>query len=275
MPRNDIAINLASPFGPRTVTLSLDPAQMSQAGMLGDFSRGQLYESETSNFLGNVLRPGDTFIDIGAHVGYFSLLASALVGEQGRVYAFEPERDNFDHLVEHIALNSAYNVIPLHMAVGAAPAVADFFVNADNDGGHALWEVGRHPFNERSRHSPRTRKVPMTSLDHLFAGQDLGSLKAIKIDAEGAEMAILVGARKLLTRYGIPFIVAEVNRFGLESMGASERLLRGTMSEIGYETYLFQPGQAYLQRLMPDQTPETNYVFNILFRHPMAPALAA
>jgi FkbM family methyltransferase len=275
MPRNDIAINLTSPTGPRTVTLSLDPAQMSQAGMLGDFNRGQLYESETSNFLGNVLQTGDTFIDIGAHVGYFSMLASAIVGEQGRVYAFEPERSNFDHLVEHIALNGVGNIVPLHMAVGATPAVADFFVNADNDGGHALWEVGRHPFNERTRQAPATRKVPVTSLDYFFAHHDLRSLKAIKIDAEGAECSILIGARTMLARQPIPFIVAEVNRFGLESMGASEGHLRRTMSELGYETYLFQPGQSFLQRLGPDESPDTNYVFNILFRHPMAPALAA
>lgn len=275
MPRHDIAINLTSPSGPRTVTLSLDPAQMSQQIMLGDFNRGQLYESETSNFLGNVLRPGDTFIDIGAHVGYFTLLGSAIVGEKGRVYAFEPERANFDHLVEHIALNGAGNIVPVHMAVGATPAVADFFVNADNDGGHALWEVGRHPFNERTRQAPTTRKVPVTSLDYFFAHHDLRSLKAIKIDAEGAEFAILIGARTVLARHPVPFIVAEVNRFGLESLGASERHLRAAMSEIGYETYLFQPGQTVLQRLATDESPDTNYVFNVLFRHPMAPALAA
>ncbi|MFN8583523.1 MAG: FkbM family methyltransferase [Gemmatimonadaceae bacterium] len=275
MPRNDIAINLASRSGPKTVTLSLDPSQMSQQIMLGDFGRGQLYEAETSNFLGNILMPGDTFIDIGAHVGYFSMLASALVGDTGRVYSFEPERENYDHLVQHIGLNNASNITPVHMAVGAVPAVADFFVNADNDGGHALWEVGRHPFNERSRQAPTTRKVAVTSLDHFFAKTDLSPLKAIKIDAEGAEFAILVGARNLLARVPVPFIVAECNRFGLESMGASERHLRSVVGELGYETYLFQPGQAWLQRLGPDETPDTNFVFNLLFRHPLAPALAA
>ncbi len=276
MPRNDIALNLSSPHGPRRVVLSLDTEQMSQASMLGDFSRGQLYESETSNFLASVLEPADTFIDIGAHVGYFTMLGSAMVGEQGRVYAFEPERSNFDHLVEHAAINGFNNIIPLHMAVGAAPAIADFFVNADNDGGHALWEVGRHPYNERSRQgAPCTRKVSVTSLDYFFANQDMRSLKAIKIDAEGAELSILLGARKLFARHSVPFIVAEVNRFGLESMGASEALLRASMSELGYETYLFQPGQSFLQRMRPEDTPETNYVFNVLFRHPMAPAMAA
>lgn len=273
--RNAIAINLTTPSGQRTMTLSLDPEQMSQRSMLGDFGRGHLYEAETSNFFGSVLRPGDLFIDIGAHVGYFTMLASTLVGERGRVYAFEPEPSNFAHLVQHMALNEATNVLPLHMAVGAIPAVADFFVNADNDGGHALWEVGRHPFNERTRQAAATRKVAVTSLDTFFAHQDISSLKAIKIDAEGAEFAIMIGARGILARQPIPFIVAEINRFGLESMGASEAMLRNLMSEQGYETYLFQPGQSWLQRLEPDETPDTNYVFNILFRHRLAPALAA
>ena len=273
--RQEISINLSSPTGARQLRLLLDAEQMSQRFMLNDLTSGQLYESETSNFLGSILQPGDTFIDIGAHVGYFTMLASTLVGPTGAVYCFEPELGNYGHLLEHIEANGATNVRPLHMAVGASPATAEVFVNADNDGGHALWEVGRHPFNERTRQAPVSRKVFVTSLDHLFESRDMRTLKAIKIDAEGAEFAILVGARELLRRTRIPFIVAEINRFGLESMGASERHVREFMSDLGYETYLFQPGQSYLQRLLPDESPETNYVFNVLFRHPEAPAMAA
>ncbi|MCC6773783.1 MAG: FkbM family methyltransferase [Gemmatimonadaceae bacterium] len=273
--RQEISINLASAAGPRQLRLVLDPDQMSQRFMLNDLTAGQLYESETSNFIGSILQPGDTFIDIGAHVGYFTMLASTLVGPAGAVYWFEPELSNYAHLLEHIEINAATNVRPLHMAVGASPGTADFFVNADNDGGHALWEVGRHPFNERTRQAPVARKVFVTSLDHIFEQRDMRTLKAIKIDAEGAEFAILVGARELLRRTRIPFIVAEINRFGLESMGASERHVREFMTELGYETYLFQPGQSFIQRLQPDESPETNYVFNVLFRHPEAPALAA
>ena len=273
--RQEISITLTAPAGPRQLRLLLDAAQMSQRFMLNDLTAGQLYESETSNFIGSILQPGDTFVDIGAHVGYFSMLASQLVGPTGAVYSFEPEISNYSHLLEHIEVNGVSNVRPMHMAVGAAPAIAEFFVNADNDGGHALWEVGRHPFNERSRQSPVTRKVFVTSLDHIFEGRDMRTLKAIKIDAEGAEFAILVGARELLRRHRVPFIVAEINRFGLESMGASERVVRETMTALGYETYLFQPGQSFIQRLQPDESPETDYVFNVLFRHPDAPALAA
>jgi FkbM family methyltransferase len=273
--RQELSISLTTSSGPRQLRLLLDPEHMSQRFMLNDLTAGRLYEGETSNFIGSILQPGDTFVDIGAHVGYFSMLAAQLVGPSGAVFSFEPEPRNFSHLLEHIEANGVTNVRPMHMAVGASPSVADFFVNADNDGGHALWEVGRHPFNERSRETPVTRKVFVTSLDTIFQGRDMRTLKAIKIDAEGAEFAILVGARELLRRVRVPFIIAEINRFALQSMGASERHLRSVMEELGYETYLFQPGQSFIQRLQPDETPQTDYVFNVLFRHPEAPALAA
>ncbi len=115
----------------------------------------------------------------------------------------------------------------------------------------------------------------MTSLDQFFGATDLGRLKAIKMDAEGAEFAILVGAKGLLARHRIPFVIAEVNRFGLEAMGASEQLLRGLMSDLGYDTWLLQPGQTQAVKLAPTDIPETNAVFNVLFRHREAPALAA
>lgn len=275
MSRNPIALNLTTAHGPRTIKLSLDVSQMSQRIMFEEFTGGRLYEGETSHFLGNILAPGDTFIDIGAHVGYFSMLASALVGPTGRVYSFEPEASNYAHLLEHIEMNGATNMIPNFMAVGAAPGIAQFHVNADNDGGHALWDVGQHPFNQQSRVKPMTRRVCLTSLDHYFAGREVGNLKAIKMDAEGAEHTILNGAQQVFARTGVPFIISEINRFGLEVMGTTEMRLRRTMSDLGYETYLFQPGQLQLQKLEGDQTPETNYVFNLLFRHPEAPAIAA
>jgi FkbM family methyltransferase len=275
MPRTQFSLNLTTRDGARTMTLSLDRDQMSQRIMLEDFTAGRLYEAETSFFIGSILNAGDAFIDIGAHVGYFSMLASALVGPAGRVYSFEPEARNYAQLLEHIELNAATNLVPNFMAVGAAPSIAQFHVNADNDGGHALWEVGRHPFNERTRATPTTRRVYVTSLDAYFAGRDVSTLKAIKMDAEGAEFSILNGARDLIARSGVPFIISEINRFGLESMGSTEQQLRSVMSDLGYETYLFQPGQMALLRLNADQSPDTNYVFNLLFRHPEAPAIAA
>jgi FkbM family methyltransferase len=274
MPRHDISLTLTREHGPTQVTLSLDPEQLSQRYMLSDLTSGRLYEAETSHFLGAVLRAGDTFIDVGAHVGYFSMLGAALVGPTGRVVSFEPDESNYAHLLEHVARNSASHVLPVPLALGAEPRVAEFFVNADNDGGHGLWQVGTHPFNERTREAPRTRKVFLTSLDDFLGDRSVPSLKVIKIDAEGSELAVLTGARELLARHSVPFVIAEINRFALEAMGSSEAALRATMTRLGYETYLFQPGQDVLQRLRPDQTVETDYVFNVLFRHPLAPTIS-
>jgi FkbM family methyltransferase len=272
--RHDISLTLTRDHGPTRITLSLDPDQMSQRFMLNDLTTGRLYESETSQFLGAVLGSGDTFIDVGAHVGYFSMLAAALVGPSGRVISFEPDTANYAHLLEHVERNAAGHVLPVPLAVGAEPRVADFFVNVDNDGGHGLWEVGSHPFNARTREAPRTRKVFLTTLDDFVGSSGSRRVKAIKIDAEGSEVAVLTGARKLLEEQSVPFIVAEINRFALTAMGTSEAALRDYMTGLGYETYLFQPGQSVLQRLKPDETPETDYVFNVLFRHPMAPTIA-
>jgi FkbM family methyltransferase len=272
--RHDVSLTLTRDHGPTQITLSLDPDQMSQRFMLNDLTTGRLYESETSQFLGAVLGQGDTFIDVGAHVGYFSMLGAALVGATGRVISFEPDTSNYAHLLEHVERNSASQVLPVPMAVGAEPRVADFFVNDDNDGGHGLWDVGTHPFNARTREAPRTRKVFLTTLDDFIGSTGSRRVKAIKIDVEGSELAVLSGARLLLEQHAVPFIVAEINRFALTAMGTSEAALRGFMTMLGYETYVFQPGQAVLQRLTAEQTVESEYVFNVLFRHPMAPPIA-
>ena len=66
--------------------------------MYSYLSRGQLYEADLSYFLMNILGKGDTFLDVGAHIGFFSVIAAKLVGPKGRVVAFEPEEDNLQSL---------------------------------------------------------------------------------------------------------------------------------------------------------------------------------
>ena len=87
---------------------------------------GQLYEPETSLPVDLLLQPGDTFIDIGGHVGLYSMLAAGLVGPTGRVYVFEPERANYAHLLTHIALNHFHHVFPFPWAVGHSTSIVDF-----------------------------------------------------------------------------------------------------------------------------------------------------
>ena len=257
MPPVTASFTINRPGLEREVVVQLDPEFFSQRLMLDCFCSGQLYEPETSLPVDLLLQPGDTFIDIGGHVGLYSMLAAGLVGPTGRVYVFEPERANYAHLLTHIALNNFHHVFPFPWAVGHSTSVVDFFTNFDNDGGHALWDPGRHPFNQRSRQQVSKESVFLISLDDIFGSAQPGFAKLIKIDTEGNEASVLRGARNFLTRAQVPAVIAEINRFGLAQLGSSEQELRTLMTDLGYTTYALVG--ALPVRLAPHESIQSNY----------------
>jgi FkbM family methyltransferase len=215
-----------------------------------------------------VLQPGDTVVDIGAHVGYFSLLAGRTVGPTGRVYAFEPEPTNYRRLRDHVVQNGLDQVQSFNVALGAVPGEARMFFNADNDGGHALWDVAQHRLCERTRAEGKRIPVQMVVLDHVLSGLEPGrGPRLIKIDAEGMEYEILKGGLRTILGHAVPFVICEVNRFALEQMGSSEAKLRQFMRLIGYQVSLLKPDGSGLQPLADDEYIESDSVFNLLFHH--------
>jgi len=257
----------------RTISLQLDPECFSQQLMLNSFKAGHLYEPETSLPVDLLLQPGDTFIDIGGHVGFYSMLAAGLVGPAGRVYTFEPEQSNYAHLLAHIALNHFHHVFPFPWAVGDRTAVVDLFTNADNDGGHALWDPGRHPFNQKSRQQISTHAAFLVSLDDIFGSASPGFVKLIKIDTEGNETSVLRGACNFLSRAQVPAIIAELNHFGLAQLNSSEQEMRTLMTDLGYTTYALVGDLPV--RLAPHESIESRYVYNLLFVNPLLQQLLA
>src|SRR5437764_1145672 len=150
MPREPVTINLDRGGEPKILRLELDGEQGTQGAMLYQIAHGQPYEPAITMLLASDLTEGDVFVDVGAHIGYFTILAAGLVGSTGKVLAFEPEPTNYEQLLRHIKLNDLSNVVVFNWAVGDHPGVVDLYVNRDNDGGHALWDVGRHPVNQQS-----------------------------------------------------------------------------------------------------------------------------
>jgi FkbM family methyltransferase len=273
MPPVTASFNINRPGLERDIVLQLDPACFSQRLMLDYFRSGRLLEPETSALVDMLLQPGDTFIDIGGHVGFFSMLAAGLVGPTGRVYVFEPERANYAHLLTHIALNKFHHVFPFQWAVGHRTAVVDFFTNFDNDGGHALWEPGRHPFNQKSRQQVSKESVFLVNLDDIFGSAQPGFAKLIKIDTEGNEANVLRGARNFLSRAQVPAVITEINQFGLAQLGSSEQELRTLMTDLGYTTYALLGDLPV--RLAPHESIQTSYVYNVLFAHPQLQQIVA
>jgi FkbM family methyltransferase len=268
-PETQKIIPISLSFNGRQVdfTIFLDISKFGQKLMWGHFTKGRLNEPETSQFVIFALKPGDCFIDIGAHIGYFSLLAAALVGTNGRVISFEPDELNFNHLNKNMVLNRFLNIHARNQALGSIVEEKTFFINSDADGGHAFWDVGKHPFNKKSRIHKKTRRVPVETIDSIMDHNPVPNLKLIKIDTEGAEHAILQGGMDTIQRQKIPYIICEVNRFGLEQMGSDEFSFRSFVEDLGYHTHLLADGRngPAIIPLGEKQTLDTNSVFNLLF----------
>ncbi|HWA17068.1 MAG TPA: FkbM family methyltransferase [Gemmatimonadales bacterium] len=265
-PMESVTLRFESGGEPRAVDLLLDRTSYSQRIMLASLEAGQFYEPEVSYFLTNVLQPGDTVVDVGAHIGYFSVLAGRIVGPEGKVFAFEPEPGNYRRLRDHLAQNGLSQVQSFNVAVGSAPGTAEMYFNSDNDGGHAFWDVAEHQLCERTREEGKRISAEVVALDHVLAGLLPGQgPKLIKIDAEGMEYEILKGALRTILGHEVPFVICEINRFALERMGSSEMQLRGFMRLIGYQVSLMKQDGTGLQPLGDDETYQSENVFNLLF----------
>ncbi len=234
---------------PFTLQFFLNPQEFTQGLLWQALTHNQLYEAATSLLFCRYLRPGDRVVDVGAHVGYYTLLAAALVGDTGQVLACELSLPNFHRLNYHLQINRFTQVQPVLGAIGDRCGEVSFFVNADNDGGHALWEVGAHPFNRQSAQALRQATAPMRTLDSLLTAAG-PPLRLIKIDTEGAEPLVLAGAQATLARWRPPVVILEVNQFGLEKLGFSQMDVRRPLQALGYTGYVLGPRP---QRLAPDE----------------------
>ena len=214
----------------RTVPVAwwLDTVEPSQRLMADILSAGGMYEVETVVAIISVLREGGTFFDVGAHCGFFSVIASALVGEAGQVVAFEPSASNRRHFMRNANRD---NVCLVSAAVTDRDGLVDLHLCADNDGGNALWDPGKHDWNADTRAAPpnleSVRGVSLDSYAHHCP-------TVIKIDTEGAEVLVMKGAERVLSQPQLKLVVAEAHAFGLEQLGSSLGELITLMGEAGF-----------------------------------------
>ncbi|HYR08050.1 MAG TPA: FkbM family methyltransferase [Longimicrobium sp.] len=144
------------------------------------------YEREQTRLFEQLLRPGGVVLDVGANVGYYTLLASVLVGDAGAVHAFEPEPRNAEFLRRHLRINGRRNVTVQQAAVSDYEGTARFEAGTGSGTGH-LGDAG-------------TLEVRTLRVDDYCAEHGLAPT-AIKIDVEGAEMSVLAGAFDTLARH--------------------------------------------------------------------------
>lgn len=153
-----------------------------------DLSIRGSYEPFEADLFKNEIQPGDIVLDIGAHIGYYTLIAAQLVGSGGRVFAFEPEPKNFSLLEKNIKINNYSNIVAVQKAVSDKSATLKLYLAENNSGDHRIYD----PNDGRSKFI----NIEVVKLDDFF--KDYNRINVVKIDVQGAEGGVLKGMENLI-----------------------------------------------------------------------------
>jgi len=169
-----------------------------------------MLEPEQTAAFAKSLKPSYTFFDVGANVGYYTVLGSKLVGDKGKVIAFEPLVRNISYLYRHIVLNKLKNVILIPSACADEISLATFSAGPNTAMGHISENNGNNDKTEE-----KLTVVPVLTLDAVAEKLNCKP-NVLKIDVEGAEVAVLHGAQNIL-RQAKPKIFLSVHSDVLKS----------------------------------------------------------
>jgi FkbM family methyltransferase len=185
---------------------------------------GGAYEPHVRSCLAALLRPGDTFVDVGAHIGFFSMIASSLVGPSGKVYAFEANSILFQTLRSNAA-QFPWMVASLRAVCDKNGSVA--FSNPQQAGESGWGKLAS------VRNEGHIELVEAVSLDEWHETLRFPPIRLIKIDAEGSEPFILRGARRVIEN-SRPYLIIELNDELLREVGRTRETVTNSLREQGY-----------------------------------------
>jgi len=216
-------------------------------------------EPGTIEWIKKSLRPGDVFYDIGSNIGIYTIFAANFVGDQGKIYSFEPHSVNFSRLLDNIDANHFFNrIIPCNFALHDEKGYFDF-VYSEYEAGSANHQLIQDNKNKTNGGDSKIAELKFaTTIDDLIENKKIRPPQHIKIDVDGNEMSILKGMSQLLKHKNKPkSIQVELDK------DYKEELL-GFMKSNGYfckETHYTQAG---IKKIEEGQDPEQQ-VCNAIF----------
>lgn len=181
------------------------------------------------------VKPGDTALDIGANIGFFSMELAAMCGKAGKVYAFEPDPDNFRELqktVGHLPQVSLHN-----KAVGAENGTLTLYRSSLLNVDHRTYQ---------SSENIQQISVEAVALDSFFDHET--RVNVIKMDIQGFEYFALQGMKRILQEQK-PLIVSEFWPWGLQQSGSSSTDVFDLLHDTGYDIFLIKAKEARLEPL--------------------------
>lgn len=214
------------------------------------------FERTDREFLKAYLKPGDLFVDIGANIGLFSLLAAKLVGPSGNVYAFEPTGRIYERLAVNVRLNGFECVACYPLALSDHIGQQPLFISKD---GFDAWNSFARPVAGQSFEH---ELVECETWDHFAIQHDLlGKVSMIKLDVEGWEIPVLSGAKETLSRADAPLLQVEFTDAVSASAGFSCKDTYQFLDDLGYRMFVYD---AKRRELINDPLRETYPYLNLI-----------
>lgn len=201
-----------------------------------------MWESGTTELMLTLLQPGDTFIDVGANIGYHSLLAAKLVGPQGSVLSIEPAPHLREALNDNLALNpklaALHNITVLPYCASDRRGTVVLSALAEGNSGETTLR--------KLTAGSLTMEVEARPLDEMLSEIDLSRCRLLKMDIEGAEYLAVTGIERTLDRYPAISLMLEVDDRFLRDLGSSAGKLIDWFASRGYHSYVIDAPRANL-----------------------------
>jgi len=187
-----------------------------------------VHEPFATELIKKEVMKGDVVLDIGAHIGYYTLIFAKLVGEEGKVFAFEPAPDNSALLEKNIKINGYRNVLVVEKAVSNKTGKLKLYLSEEDSADYRIYN---------SHDDRRSIEIEAIRLDDYFWDYD-GKIDFIKIDINGAEGEALQGMSNLLKKNKNAKILTAFWPIGLKSFGIEPEEYLKLLIEYGFKLHL-------------------------------------
>ncbi|MBD2668927.1 FkbM family methyltransferase [Arthrospira platensis FACHB-439] len=231
--------------------------------IFGDKSSLFLNEINEQKLVKNIVKSGMTVFDVGANLGDYSILFSKLIGESGKVYTFEPTPAIFQKLRERINERDLSNVNLFQKAVFSSNQIIKFNEFPEE---YSVWNsIGvpdmNNPLNPQEKIPiVKTEMVEAVAIDSFCEEQLIESIDYLKIDVEGAEYDVLLGAKQLLEKNAIRFIQFEISQKMLEGLNRKAKDTFDILIQNGYECHRITSNGEIGDKVLDSNSFYENYI---------------